>query len=1094
MKKILLAPSEKVINSKTSVCPLFQKILFTLLLILFTNPSFSQFFPNPATLSTGQGAPNTTDPIWLASPWYTSSPPNPMGLPYISTLINNNCAPGSWVDPASLPAPVNNGNWITGSDDDCANNMNSGYRYFRLTLNLPPDCNGYSVTVAGNYVLDLIGYVDNTITDVFINGNSTGISGGSYAAGSQLNIHLVGPWVPGVNYVDILVYNVPQPTPGINPYGLLLVANASSTAGMDTDGDGVSNLDDLCPCEAGTNPVGCTDPSTNGCNIPAIRAAFAAAGCIELFGCMNECSMYFLNPTSMSGSQAQAFAQNLGANLISVQSAAENQCIINEINTLGYAGVIWIGFSDEVTEGTFVWYDQAPVVYTNWAPGEPNQAGNEDCTQIYPDGSWNDLSCNSANAKSIIEVNLCPIINAGTDVAICTGKIAPLNASNTLFGSSPYTYTWNNGVNTQSNPVSPTVNSTYSVVTVDRYSCTASDTVKVTVNPLPTVNAGTDVSICLGGSVTLSGSGAATYLWNNGVTNGVAFSPTATTTYTVTGKDANGCDNTDQVTVTVNPLPLVNAGIDQAVCTGSAVTLTGAGATSYAWNNSVTNGTAFTPTATTTYTLTGTDANGCINTDQVIVTVNPLPAVNAGADQAVCTGGSVTLSGSGATSYVWNNSVTNGMAFPPTATTTYTVTGTNANGCVNTDQVIVTVHPLPAVNAGLDQAICIGGPATLTGTGAVSYTWNYSVVNATPFNPTATNTYTVNGTDVNGCVNTDQVIVTVNPLPLVNAGIDQAVCIGGSVTLSGSGAVNYTWNNSVSNALAFVPTATTNYTVTGTDANGCVNTDQVTVVVNPIPTVSFQASDVFGCLPMDIKYTATGYNSNCLWTFGDGSSSTTCGTVTHTYTTSGCYNVSLTITSNEGCVGQETMPNIVCIPPNPIAAFTSHPGTLTILDSKLFLQNASTNASQYVWNFGDGSNSQLVSPTHIFPTGIPGTYEIYLVAANDLGCTDTAYATIVIQDEIIYYVPNAFTPDGDQYNQVFKPVFTAGFDPYDYNLYIYNRWGEIVFESHDATAGWNGNYGAYGLAQEGVYTWRIEFKTTRSDERKVIVGHVSLLK
>lgn len=236
-----------------------KKILFliALTLVLFGN-AHSQSFPNPVTLSTGQGAPGALDPIWVVSPWYTASPPNPMGLTYIPGLINNNCAPGAWVDPAALPPPVNNGNWITGSDGSCANNALWGYRYFRLTLDLPPDCNGNSLATPGNYVLNFVGYVDNTITDVFINGNSTGISGGAFSAGSQLSITLVGPWVPGINYIDVLVLNFQGGSS--NPYGLLLVADDVANATTDTDNDGVSNLNDQCTCSPGSLADGCPAP------------------------------------------------------------------------------------------------------------------------------------------------------------------------------------------------------------------------------------------------------------------------------------------------------------------------------------------------------------------------------------------------------------------------------------------------------------------------------------------------------------------------------------------------------------------------------------------------------------------------------------------------------------------------------------------------------------------------------------------------------------------------------------------------------------------------------------------------------------------
>ena len=291
------------------------------------------------------------------------------------------------------------------------------------------------------------------------------------------------------------------------------------------------------------------------------------------------------------------------------------------------------------------------------------------------------------------------------------------------------------------------------------------------------MNAGLDQTICIGAQVTLSGAGANTYTWNNGVTNAVAFTPAATTTYTVTGTDLNGCQSTDQMSVTVNSLPIVNAGADLAVCAGGSVTLTGNGANTYSWNNAVTNGVAFTPAATTTYTVTGTDANGCQNTDQVIVTVNPLPLVNAGSDKTICDGATVTLTATGAVSYTWAPVITNGTAFTPAVgATTYTVTGTDANGCINTDQVLVTVNPLPAINAGTDQAICFNDAATLSATGGTTYNWSNSVIDGTPFTPVATATYTVTGTDANGCINTDQVVVTVNPLPIVNAGPDVTVC------------------------------------------------------------------------------------------------------------------------------------------------------------------------------------------------------------------------------------------------------------------------------------------------------------------------------
>ncbi|MDQ3190472.1 MAG: T9SS type A sorting domain-containing protein, partial [Bacteroidota bacterium] len=285
-----------------------------------------------------------------------------------------------------------------------------------------------------------------------------------------------------------------------------------------------------------------------------------------------------------------------------------------------------------------------------------------------------------------------------------------------------------------------------------------------------------------------------------------------------------------------NALPTVTANTTAtAVCNGDMVTLTGAGADTYVWDNGVTDGTAFAPTATTTYTVTGTDLNSCSNTASTIVTFNALPTVTASSTSAaVCAGDMVTLTGAGADTYVWDNNITDGTAFAPTATTTYTVTGTDLNNCSNTAFTTVTFNALPSVTASTTASVvCAGDMVTLTGAGADTYVWDNSVTDDVAFAATATTTYTVIGTDVNNCTNTDDVEVTVNALPTVTANTtSSAVCDGDMVTLTGSGADSYVWDNSVTDAVAFTPATTTTYTVTGTDANtNCTNTASATVTV-----------------------------------------------------------------------------------------------------------------------------------------------------------------------------------------------------------------------------------------------------------------------
>jgi gliding motility-associated-like protein len=201
-----------------------------------------------------------------------------------------------------------------------------------------------------------------------------------------------------------------------------------------------------------------------------------------------------------------------------------------------------------------------------------------------------------------------------------------------------------------------------------------------------------------------------------------------------------------------------------------------------------------------------------------------------------------------------------------------------------------------------------------------------------------------------------------------------------------------------------------------------------------------------------------------------------------------------TLTSVTGC--DSIIVTNVIMNSTPVAAFTSSPEITDVAHTEVEFTNNSIDADYYEWNFGDGSTlSNQVNPLHYYPD-LAGQYYITLLATNNNGlCRDSVDAYITINDELIYYVPNAFTPDGDAFNNTFTPVFTSGFDAYDYHLTVFNRWGEIIFESYNAAIGWDGTYPNGGeLCQDGVYVWRIEFGETKSDKRIVEQGHVTLLK
>lgn len=698
-----------------------------------------------------------------------------------------------------------------------------------------------------------------------------------------------------------------------------------------------------------------------------------------------------------------------------------------------------------------------------------------------------------------------PPVDAGADFAICEGGEATLTGTGAGAGGS---YEWTGGI-TDGVLFYPDVTATYTVTGVDANGCINTDEITITVNPLPLIDAGVDFPICTGDGATLTGIGAGaggSYEWTGGVEDGIEFFPTLTFNYTVTGTDVNGCSNSDNITVIVNDLPTIDAGDDATICSGDEVTLAGDGAGlsgTYDWSGGVEDGVAFSPLATGEYTVTGTDINGCFNTDIVTVTVNPLPVIEGGENVTICNGAPVTLNASGAGaggSYEWTGGVTDSTAFFPTTTATYTVTGTDANGCQNTDVVIVTVNPLPAINAGMDAAICIGEAITLTGTGAGAggtYVWDYGVVNGVSFEPTVTTTYTVVGTDVNGCENSDAVSITVNPLPTITAGDDAAICIGGTITLSGGGAGlggTYDWSGGVVDGVPFAPTATEFYTVVGTDVNGCSNTDDMLLTVNPLPTVAFEADTLMGCAPFLVNFDPLVPGVTYEWSFGDGMDGTG-GGVSHTFNASGLFDVTLTVTSAEGCVNTTTYNEYIDITTTPVADFYFSPDEITKANTAVEFTNTSMDADTYSWKFGDGTEvSTLENPIHVYPLVGDVNYTVELTAMNSHGCKDVAKETIFIKDILLYFIPNTFTPDGDTFNESFKPIFDSGLDIYDYHLLIFNRWGEIMFESYNVDQGWDGTYGGRKIATDGIYVWRIEFGETMSDKTHFVEGHVNLMR
>jgi hypothetical protein len=353
---------------------------------------------------------------------------------------------------------------------------------------------------------------------------------------------------------------------------------------------------------------------------------------------------------------------------------------------------------------------------------------------------------------------------------------------------------------------------------------------------------GSDIALCQGEELTLTGEGAVTYIWDDGVVDGEAFIPeVGEYVYTVIGTDDNGCESIDSVDIVVHELPFIVAiGSDVALCYGEELTLTGEGATTYEWDDGVVDGEAFIPeVGEYLYTVIGTDDNGCENTAEVEVIVHDLPIVGAAVDAVeICLGDEIILSGSGAVTYSWMPDGFDGVAFAPASTgvLTYMVQGTDEFGCSNSASLDVTVHELPSVDAAVDNSvICLGSDVVFTGSGAFSYTWNLGVVDGESYTPVAegTETYTVTGTDDNGCENTATVDVEAipNTLALSATFVMEAIGADGEIDLTVTGGTptySFDWDNDGTGDLDDTEDLTGlvsgAYTVYVIDQDGCEKT------------------------------------------------------------------------------------------------------------------------------------------------------------------------------------------------------------------------------------------------------------------------------
>jgi gliding motility-associated-like protein len=540
-----------------------------------------------------------------------------------------------------------------------------------------------------------------------------------------------------------------------------------------------------------------------------------------------------------------------------------------------------------------------------------------------------------------------------------------------------------------------------------------------------------------------------------------------------------------------------NAGPNVTTCDDEAIQIgtTPDSLNAYSWTptTGVSNPTSANPTVTinnpgttpifVTYTVSTSLASSpgvCPTTDAVVVKVNP--SKSSSSSVLVCDtnfyvfhGDTLTLSGN------------------------YVDTLSTSLGCDSLVNLTLTLDSIPLFDI-VDTAYCIGNSITVQLDTAINYVWNPLIpTNGQPNQYTLilgnTSTYSITATNQNGCSYVDSFELIVHPLPqFILTASDPDPCFGDSLTITTQPAnFSFEWTgvdliDTVGASQHFIASNSGQYTVEAIDTFGCVFSNSIAINVLPLPILNLTPDTSIICLKESVTLTASGA-INYAWSIPTTSLINDSSALVHPSSTT---TYKIIGTAFGGCIDSTSA--IVIVNPKPQANFTVDLSTLTAFTPDITTINTSTGAVTYEWDFGDFSPiSTAENPSHHYPENLAALYQIELIATNEFGCKDTAYTNFETKEIVVFYVPNAFTPNGDELNQTFKPVFGDGIDKTNFWFTIYNRWGEVVFESFETDFEWDGTFNG-SLVPFGSYTYQFFYKLPNTSERHISTGSFSIIK
>ncbi len=724
----------------------------------------------------------------------------------------------------------------------------------------------------------------------------------------------------------------------------------------------------------------------------------------------------------------------------------------------------------------------------NWS----NSSTTEDLSSL--SAANYDLTVTDANnCSATISIS---ILNAGGILPLsstftnetCTASNGAIDL-NVNGGTAPFSFNWSNAATTED--LSNIPSGIYDVTVSDATGCSGVSSITITNYPAQTLSETHTNATCgnANGSIDLSTAGGTSplsFIWSNAQTT-EDISSLSSGNFSVTVNDANFCSATLTIQISNSAGPLINETHTDENCNqqnGSIdITVLGNSPFVFSWSNGF-NTEDIQNLSAGTYSVTVTDANSCTSALSIIISNIPGPSLSETHISTSCgiNNGSIDLSVSGGSSplsYLWSNGFFTQDLLNQNAGT-YNVTVTDAGGCTAALNGITLNSSSGVLANSVATSSTCGNPngsidLTITqGVSPYTFLWNNALTTEDIQNLSAGN-YSVTITDATNCSAVSLATVSNIAGPQISLAQTPTTCGNqdGSIDLTVNGGTmpyNYQWSN-VATTEDLSQLAGGFYYVTVTDGNNCSAIDSIAVVASTYPIIIANVSPDEGCAPLNVFFDNQTQNAvSYVWSFGDGTTSNTVSP-NHTYNNIGFYPITLIAVSATGCA--DTMQvDTVNIYPTPVADFISEPwmNEATVLSlAEYHFTNLTTNASSYWWTFGDGGNDTTMNPVYHYQQ--TGEYYVTLYAYNPSGCADTiSYGPMLVVDDIPIFIPNTFTPNGDHKNDIFK-IYGTGIS--SYHLWIYDRWGELLFESDQLFPSWDGTYKGQDL-NTGVYVYQVD--------------------